>query len=399
MDNVTTMPESKLTLFKIIVWIFVVAAFILGAYYLWSTKFSQDTVSTEELLVKNENFARAADILNNGGSKGEARAILEGELQKAEQAERIREAGIIKLYIGISQLSNSNDAASMAEPAKTFVEVATDIRYPYQTRSYAYAYIGEIFARVLALKNPQANTVLDIVLSDPFMKNFKIMRSDGTVDYRESGIRLLSAMEKIRNSKETPNPILLARIASLTIRGVELGEIKDPNDRQGRIESALTYLNGARSHEAVFKSPDVAKLYPSYLYLTVQVYGLISVIENGKYKDQVKENVDELYQKVLTTAVASGDRGTEAGVRYNFAKYLMLKYKLKASHTAQEDAALQTTLDQIFKPFVDQPALRETSLFGIIVNYSKNKDRDPINYAITQGLSGYSPVFKSLLAL
>jgi len=392
--------ENKSSPLKVIVWLLLIAVVAFGGYYAWSNNlfFGKGQVSTEDLRNSNQNFAQATDIIYNGGDQSQARTMLEAELQKAEETQNFREAGIIKFYIAQTQYSSSNDAATLAPYAKTFVEVATNNQYAFQTRSYAFAYLGEIFSRVLALNDSEANSVLDLILNDPFIGNYKITNTDGSVNYRESAIRMLAGIEKIRHPSEAPNPVMLTRLASLMVRSVELGEVTKAEDRQGRIAGAIEYVERAKNHEDVFQKADIARLYPSYLFLSAQVYGIASVIEKGKYASQVHSDVDAAYQKAITATTAGSSRGTEASARFNYAKYLVGKYNLKASHSAQEDATLQVLLDSIFQRFNDEKAIRSSAMFGIILNYTKNKTQDPVGYALVQDIAKHSPVFKEVIS-
>lgn len=347
-------------------------------------------VTYDTLLNQNKNFAQAVDIIQNGGDLNQAQTLLQQDLVKAEQNNQYDVAGVIKLWLALAQSPEVNNPTTLTKYVQTLTEVAADDRYGARTRQYAFALIGSIYSRLLALNNPSLLPVLDVPFKNPVLAHAQVKNTDGTTNYRQSIITLLG------EAPGSPNPLVLARTASIMIRGVELGEVPE-KERQTYILRAVQNLQTAHTYVADIQQNDTAKLYLSYLFLVAQAYGKIATIDNGVYASTVQVDVDDLYTDAIVAA--STDTESQSSARYGYAKYLVLRYGLSSNHTAAETAALTKKLDSLFQAFIDNSALKNTQMFTIIMStFVDKKSANSEDYQVVQMLQKYSPVFKKLLA-
>lgn len=373
-----------------LIFLFVIA---LGIYYFRVEIFDSEhrpSKTFTQIVAERPDFASAVDIVKNGGDLAQARRLLDTELAAAEKRGEFDVAGVVKLWVALTQVTSSNDPAQLSAYTQTLTDVALNSTYDQRTRKYAYAFLGDIFSRLIAINAPQTNAILDEVLARQELSTHRKLREDGTVNYRES------ITEILRFVLERDNPLVSARVASFIVGGLERGEVPD-GQKAARIDEALYFVQTAKQYEMDLQEPDITSLYPSYLFLRAQVYGGLSLLDEGAHRSKITEDVLSLYEQAVTAATASSNRGAEASVRYNYAKYLVGVHLFKEAPTATETKALSSKLDTIFSAFELNESLKTTAMFGIMQQYWRAGESVSQGYPTLQQMTKYSPTLKALL--
>ncbi len=355
---------------------------------------SSTTNGDEFSAVKEDNprFAEAVNMISSNRDVGEARRILEEEAVRAESEGDQSFAGVARLWLAISSASRSNteDASAITSYVEQMTNIATNEAYESRTRTYAYAYLANIFLELAATGRPEDFSMLDPLFAHPAHAIFLVKAATGNLDHRASVVNILKASADIGD-----NPLVYARTASILAKGVEIGWNKDK--AEDNLREAIRLLNRAATSEADLRKSDTAVFYPVYLFLRAQTYAAAATLLDGKLASEITVDIPALFEEALQ-ASSLGQVGAEASIRYGYAKYIVESYKWDDTvGDVFERETLTTQVERILQPFAERENLRKTALFNVLIKLKDARATVPSQYERLVKVSEYSPSFKKIL--
>lgn len=360
---------------------------------LWPT----DVPATDDefSMVKENNprFAEAVNMIASNRDIEEARRILEEEVARAESEDDEGLAGVARLWLAISSVSltNTENESAITSYVEQMTAIATNESYTSRTRTYAYAYLANLFLQLAAVGRPEDLRMLDPMFKHPAHALFLVKDADGALDHRASVVNILEASADIGE-----NPLVHARTASILAKGVEIGW--DAGAAEKRLREAVSLLNRASLVEDDLRQSDTAPFYPIYLFLRAQTYAATATLLDGKLASEITVDIPALFDQALQASLL-GQVGAEASIRYGYAKYLVESHVWDdAVADATEREALTARVEPILRPFAERENLRNTALFDVLLKAKSVRTTMPSQYETLVEVSEYSPSFKALLS-
>ncbi len=324
--------------------------------------------SFTEIKKRDEIFTKAVENIISGDFEG-GRALLEQNLGNISEPEL---QGIYKLWIAVSY-RNSN----VKQFAKELIAVATNEAYAPRTRTFAYAFLGEVYAGL------PPKDVLDTIANNPSFLSERVVSASGQVDYRQTMINILE-----KSSLLQPNPLIFVREASIRLATSSL-TTED-------VEAIKSGLSKATLVQEQLQFEDTLPLYPSYTYLRARVVGGLALYaqRNPSQKIEVLENADDMFKKAIEVTSSSGETYSEASARLTYVKYLIESYPYQNSSPPKTKSSLIAEIEEIVAPFKTKEALTKSVHFQLLLNAKKSGN--PSYYAVVKEYAKYSPTLSEI---